>query len=278
MNATVVECHLFGTGHCLSQEAFLIQGGRWRTVQCHALVALLHHPRHGWLLWDTGYAPRMLAATRRLPFALFRLLTPLRLSAELAAAVQIARWGLVPADIRHVIISHFHPDHISGLRDFPEAQCFASAVAFAHVRDKRGWRAMHAGVIPELLPADVVDRLTTLPDFAGPPLPALGPTHDLFHDGSLVLVALPGHARGQIGLLARTTRGPLLFAADACWLARSIPEQRPPGAITRLIVDEPGRVATTIAHLHTFAAARPDVTIIPSHCPETYARVVQRWA
>lgn len=278
MTPPALECHLFSTGYCLSQEAFLIRGGQWKTVHCHALVALLRHPDRGWLLWDAGYAPRMLPATRRLPFALFRVLTPLRLSPGLEAEKQIDRWNLTPQDISQVIISHFHADHIGGLRDFPEARFIASATAYERISGQRGWRAMRAGTIPDLMPSDFTARATMLSEFSGPALPGLGATHDLFGDGSLLLVTLPGHARGQIGMLATTTQGLLLFAADACWLARSIHEQRPPHPITNLLVDEPSAVRATIDHLHTFAQARPDVTIIPSHCPETFAREVTRWA
>jgi glyoxylase-like metal-dependent hydrolase (beta-lactamase superfamily II) len=106
----------------------------------------------------------------------------------------------------------------------------------------------------------------------------LGPTHDLFGDESLVLAPLPGHARGQMGMLAHTTQGDALFAADACWLARSIRERQTPHPITNLLVDDPRAVRATIDQLATFAQARPDVTIIPSHCPETFAREVARYA
>lgn len=273
-----VECHLFSTGYCLAQEAFLIRGGRWQTIHCHALVALLRHPEHGWLLWDTGYAPRMLEETRRLPFALYRVLTPLRLRADLAAVAQIERWNLTARDIGQVIISHFHADHVSGLRDFSHARLLASGPAYAHLAGRRGWAAMRVGAIPALLPDDFVERLAILPEFTGPTLPGLGTTHDLFGDGSLLLVALPGHARGQIGMMATTERGPVLFAADACWLARSIHECRPPHPLTNFLVDDPRAVAATIDRLHVFAQARPDVTIIPSHCPETWEREVRRWA
>ena len=100
----------------------MLRGGQRRRFDCHALVALLCHPRHGWLLWDTGYAPRLLDATRHLPFALYRRATPLHLHPELAVAAQLGRWGLVPGEISRVVLSHFHADHIAGLRDFPRAE------------------------------------------------------------------------------------------------------------------------------------------------------------
>lgn len=272
-----LDCHVLDTGYCLASERHLIRGGHRRTVACHAIVALLGHPRHGWTLWDAGYAPRLLAATRRFPYALYRRATPLHLRPELAVAAQLGRRGLAPRDIRRIIISHFHADHVAGLRDFPAAEPIATRAAYDDVATRRGLRALRRGFIPALLPGDFRARATLLPPFTGPPLPALGPTHDLFGDGAALLVALPGHARGQIGLLARTARGPVLFAADGCWLSRSVRERRPPGRLTHLFVDDPRAVRATIERLHAFARARPEVAIVPSHCPEAFAREVAPW-
>lgn len=272
-----ITCYILDTGYCLASEHHLIAGGAHRTIACHSIAALLHHPTQGWLLWDTGYAPRMLDATRRWPWRLYRQATPLRLRPELAVVAQLGRWGLESGDIGHVIISHFHADHIAGLRDFSDASLIAHRAAYADVAQRHGLRALSRAFIPSLLPPDFEQRVTLLPSFDGPSLPGLGPTYDLFGDGLLRLVELPGHARGQIGLLAQTQRGPIFLAADGCWLTRSIRERRPPQWITSLFVDDRQAVRTTIDALHEFSQACPDVTLIPSHCPEAFAREVEPW-
>ena len=275
MSTPLLTCIILDTGHCLAHEHILIQGGTRREVACHSIVALIGHPEHGWLLWDAGYAPHMLEATRHFPYSLYRLATPLRLSPELAVAAQLPRWGLTAADIRTIVISHFHADHLAGLRDFPAAQFVALHEGYASVVDRTGLAALRRAFIPALLPPDFRARVTLLTTFTGPPLPALGPTFDLFGDGSLQLVRLPGHARGQIGMLAHTTRGRIFFVADSCWLARSIVQMRPPSRLVDFIADDPGVLHETIVHLHAFAQACPDVLIVPSHCPDTFAREVE---
>ncbi|HLH62972.1 MAG TPA: MBL fold metallo-hydrolase [Ktedonobacteraceae bacterium] len=270
-----LQCHILDTGYCIAWEHHLMQGGQRRKIGCHSLVALLYHPQQGWLLWDTGYAPRILTATQRLPFLLYRYATPLRLRPELSVVAQLARWNLQPGDIRRVILSHFHADHIAGLRDFPQAEIIASEAAYEDIAWRHGLRALQRAFIPALLPKDFDKRVRLLSTFAGPVLPALGQAHDLFGDGSLLLMELPGHARGQMGLLAQTTRGQMLFAADGCWLRRSIRERRPPARITHLFVDNTRAVQSTINHLHDFSQACPDVVIIPSHCPEAFAEEVE---
>ncbi|NNJ13604.1 MBL fold metallo-hydrolase [Chloroflexales bacterium ZM16-3] len=259
---------LLDTGHCLVSAHHVMRGVGREPMACRALVALIGHPQHGWTLFDTGYAPRMLEATRRLPWRLYRLATPLRIRPEQAAVRQLAQIGLAPADIRRVIISHFHADHVAGLRDFPDVPVIASAEAFVSIAGRRGLNALRRAHIPALMPDDMAARAVALPAFTGPPLPHLGPTHDLFGDGSLLLVNLPGHARGQIGALLQTESGPVLLAADGAWTSRAIREQRPPARLTYFFVDDARAVGRTLANLGAFAAARPDVRIVPCHCPE----------
>lgn len=268
--------HVLDTGYCLASEHHIMRGGARRKVKCHSIVALLRHPERGWFMWDAGYAPRMLEATRRLPYRLYRLATPLRIEARLVVAAQLPRFGLSASDISTVVISHFHADHIAGLHDFPHARFIATKAAYESVRGRRGVSALRRAFIPSLLPLDFEIRATLISDFAGPPLPGLGQTHDLFGDGSALLVRLPGHAKGQVGMLANTERGPVLFAADGCWLTGQVREQRPPHPITNLFVDDAAAVRSTIEGLHTFMLARPDVAIVPTHCPEAFEREVAR--
>jgi len=252
-----------------------MRGGRRQTIRCHSIVALLHHPKEGWVLWDTGYAPRMLEATESWPFSLYRLATPLRIRPELAVVNQLPRFGLEADDIHHVIISHFHADHIAGLRDFPRAGFVASRAAYEGIAARRGFNALRRAFIPEMMPGDFEERATLIDRFEDAPLPALGGTRDLFGDGSLRLMNLPGHARGQVGLLANTDRGQILFAADGAWLTESIRTARSPVWITNLIADDVTAVQTTLNCLRAFSLACPNVVIIPTHCPEAFAREVR---
>jgi glyoxylase-like metal-dependent hydrolase (beta-lactamase superfamily II) len=100
----------------------------------------------------------------------------------------------------------------------------------------------------------------------------LGPTHDLFGDGVLRLVPLPGHARGQVGLYAETVRGPVLFAADGCWWSQSYRDNRPPHHLPmHLFFDDAAKTLETLRLLHSFSKAHPNVWIVPTHCPEIAA-------
>ena len=96
-------------------------------------------------VFDPGYAPRFQAATDPFPERFYRWLTPTQVPAEGALAATLGRNGLLPA-VTTVIISHFHADHVAGLKDFPGARVVCSRGAWNHVRSVSGLRAVRAGL------------------------------------------------------------------------------------------------------------------------------------
>lgn len=269
--------HLLDTGYCRASEANLICGGRRQTVDYHALIGLLHHTREGWLLFDTGYSgPHLAAATAHLPYRLYRWLLPAHTQPQQSALAQMACLGLASADIRHIIISHFHPDHIGGIKDFPHARFVCDRRAWDEARTKKGTAALRRGLLPDLIPDDFADRALFCDFDNDPPLSGIEKTHDLFGDGTLLLVPLPGHARGQMGLrVPATPHGSVFLLADSVYLSRSVRENTPPHALTNLFTDDAHAVRDTVAHLHTFYEKYPDVILLPTHCPEAFARVAE---
>ena len=109
---SAVKVSIFAAGFCACPEHIAIQGGRWRNIRFPAMFALLEHPRFGAILFDTGYSYRFFDVTRRFPERLYALMTPVTLHEQQLAVNQLAACGLKPADISHVIISHFHAESI----------------------------------------------------------------------------------------------------------------------------------------------------------------------
>ena len=98
-------------------------------------------------------------------------------------------------------------------------------------------------------------------------------TADVFGDGSCLLVSIPGHATGQLGILARTISGDaLFFVADAAYSARAVREHVPFHPVTRLFTDSPKDAGDTLSLLHAYHARFPGTLILPTHCPEALAR------
>jgi glyoxylase-like metal-dependent hydrolase (beta-lactamase superfamily II) len=262
-----VELSVLDTGFCTAPSNLVARGTGWRDVRCHAPAFLLKHPDRGAILFDTGYAPRLLDAFAHWPDRLYKYATPTTLGVP--ALLQLNTHGVTVSDVRHVIVSHLHADHVAGLYDFPHASFVLTQTALALQQAVHGVAAVRRGVLQSLFPADFAQRACVISAFPHAPLPWLGGTHDLFGDDSVTLVALPGHARGQLGALVRTTRGTVLLCADGAWTSVAWRELRAPHAVTAVIQDDMVALKATLRALHDFARERPDVTILPTHCPDT---------
>ena len=266
-----MKIHLLNTGFCAADEQHLLRGTAHRATTAAAICALLEHPTQGLVLFDTGYAPRVLEAFKVWPFSLHGKITPVTTRADWSAASQLERLGFAARDVRVIIASHLHADHIGGLRDFPTAQIVLTRAARGISR-LRGWRALRHAFVPDLIPADFETRALVIEDFADAPLEPLGATHDLFGDGTVRLVKLPGHARGQIGAYLPTER--VLLVADGAWSMRAIRGNHPPHALPlRVAFDNARQTLETLSSLHRYQLQNSEVTLLPTHCPQIAALV-----
>ena len=129
----------------------------------------------------------------------------------------IAALGRRVEDLRHILLTHAHPDHIGGAAALQEK---SGARVYAHRIDapiiERGGPSRPLRSAPGLRNRIVVALLRRLNSRVRPV-----PVDHLLDDGSplpfaddLVAVHVPGHCAGQV---AFHWRGPgVLFAADAC--------------------------------------------------------------
>jgi glyoxylase-like metal-dependent hydrolase (beta-lactamase superfamily II) len=266
-----VRLSVLDTGYCTVPSSLVARGTGWRSVRCHAVAFLLRHPTRGAILFDTGYAPRVLDAFAQWPDRLYKYATPTILAEPVVA--QLPHFGLSARDITTVIVSHLHADHVAGLKDFTNAAFVVTLDALNLQRRVSGIAAVRRGVLQSLFPNDFVQRAQPVWQFTSGILPILGATHDLFGDGSVQLMPLPGHALGQIGAFVRTEDGDVLLCADGAWTSQAYREQRPPHWLSYAIQDRMTALHATLRALHEFSQVRPDVPILPTHCPDT-----MRWS
>jgi glyoxylase-like metal-dependent hydrolase (beta-lactamase superfamily II) len=261
------------TGSCRHPEMATIAGGSWRPIAFPALVALIVHPIEGPILFDTGYDPAFIEATRRFPERLYRWLTPPEISSPVAD--RLAAEGLDASKVRHVVLSHFHGDHASGLSRFPNATVHCSKAGLRSVWGRGRIRALAAGTPQGLLPPDLPARCAWFEEcpsvaLSRDVLPFVSGA-DLLGDGSLVAVPLPGHCPGHWGLVLREPRGLHFLVADSAWSSRAIRENRPAPYLTAAFLGNARSGRETLAHLHELRVRNPDILLTPSHCAERAA-------
>lgn len=265
---TPLRLTLLAAGFCTAPEAAAVAGGRLRARRFPAGFALVEGHEAGPVLFDTGYAPRILAATRPFPYRLYAWATPVHVRPEETAGAQLRARGIAPETVRHVVLSHLHADHVSGLRDFPNAVFHALPAAIDAARGLTGLRAVRGAFVPALLPDGFFERVRPITRRVD--LPAgLAPFRDgldVLGDGRLLGVPLPGHAPGQMGLYVEPDGGPpTLLAADAAWTLDAVRRNRPPPAIGMQIQHDAGATRETLWKLHRLARSRPDLRVVLSH-------------
>jgi len=270
---TTLDWRTYEAGHCLHPECSVRRGARWRMARFPALAFLIRHPRHGAVLFDTGYSEHFFSATAHLPERLYRAVTPPRLADGESLARQLQRDGVRADDIATVVLSHLHGDHIGGLRDFPSATIVCAREGWLDLERRGRLAAIRHGLLRALLPGDFAQRVRWIEDAptAGVPdaLRALGPGRDLFGDGSLVAIPLPGHAVGHYGLFFHGRDGePVLLIADAAWSSRALRDGVPPPALVTGWLGDTRAYRRTLQRLQCLRRDWPSLRIVPSHCAE----------
>ena len=210
-----VSPHLpFGGDHCSMLKAAGLTTPKSQWIWLPVSVYLIEHP-NGRILVDTGWHREMSpdgvydrkAQIKSLGNWQLYMVNQGRLPKGQAVDEQLATMGLQPSDIDYVILSHLDCDHANGLRLMKEAKHILVARAEMNnirkgitecIRYQRSW---WEGVGLELF------------DWNGNEGP-VGHSFDLFGDGSVVMVNIPGHCEGLCAVKVKNAEGKfvLLFS------------------------------------------------------------------
>ena len=131
---------------------------------------------------------------------------------------QIERLGYKTSDVKYVVVSHLHIDHIGGMVFFPDATFIVRRqelrAAWWPDASERGYD------FERLLPTRGLRYLQ----------PAEGETLDVFQDGSLLCIDTKGHTEGHQSLVVRLPgSGTVVLAGDAVQVAENLDAVVPPG-------------------------------------------------
>lgn len=222
----------------------------WPSSLKTGMACLLIETRQGMVLVDTGLGlddytnPSWL--TR-----LFRIITVMPFDRNEAAANRIKHLGYQTGDIKHIVLTHMHFDHCSGLPDFPHAKVHVHRREYEAFTDNKilhwdeyAYIPRYIAHQPEFILYDNANQEWY--DFDAIRLP---------FEIEMYLIPLHGHSRGHCGIAIKTSHGWLFHAGDAgavynnetpAWLINSVLGPHDP-------------------YLRAFMKAHPEVLLTNSH-------------
>jgi glyoxylase-like metal-dependent hydrolase (beta-lactamase superfamily II) len=224
----------------------------------------------GLVLFDTGQDRASVTSPHYFPSGftgfLYRRLARFDIAADQTLTARLADIGYDIADVRTVVLSHLHQDHIGGLPELGHAEVVLDQRERNSVNEPRpearGLLPAHID-LPGLHWRPITPQPTTDPDLA--PFTA---AYDLFGDASLVLLPTPGHTPGSLSMLLRQPGStPLLMVGDVTYDALLMQDGHLPGLGERAQVHQSTRA------INMLRARHPDLAILPAHDPAAGTRL-----
>lgn len=193
-----MKMHILSGGRLrMRKSIYLPDVDRNETIELPVSSVLLRDAR-GNVLFDTGCHPSVVQDVAARWGSLAKLIEPI-MGRDDSVIAGLAALGLEPGDIDVVVCSHLHPDHC-GCNQF-----FTRATIMVHALELEAARTANA-LARGYVAADWDHPLHIEP---------IGGEHDLYNDGRIVLIPLPGHTPGMLAALVALDRtGPVLLASD----------------------------------------------------------------
>ncbi|MFC1679274.1 hypothetical protein ACFL2T_03605 [Elusimicrobiota bacterium] len=224
------------------------------------LVVLIRHPKQGLILFGTGLSPDRERRKQRIwdPLMPHSVRYKLKKGGDIVS--QLNEANVATGDVKWVILPFLGPESAGMIDSFPNATVVVT-------RREWEWRKslLSEGESPGPLdPGSLEGRIRLrLEDLANKP--AFGPFEngmDLFKDGAVFLVGLPGRTPGNMGLWVNLDGGPVLLTGGAAYVVDNFLDLALPvkGRFTDL--DEYWR------SLHIIQAARrdiPQLVVVPGN-------------
>ncbi|MFL5307919.1 MAG: MBL fold metallo-hydrolase [Polyangia bacterium] len=215
---------------------------------------VIRHPTRGTFLIDTGVTRKLVddPAGMGVGWVVRKYMHPEKMVVRTDTATLLRR----EPKLAGVLLTHLHLDHISGVPDVPADVPLYSGPGDAS--DRAFLFMFSQGTIDRMLAGH--GAIQELP-FAADPSGRFTGVLDLFGDGSLFAILVPGHTSGSIAYVARTPHGPVLFTGDTSHTRWGWEHDVPPGKFSA----DRDRNAVSLAALRGLATRHPNLDVRLGH-------------
>lgn len=179
----------------------------------HKMVASCYLIRHNGhlMVWDTGIP----APVANLPKGLSIAGGKINLFLDKPFPQLLKDSGISPGDVSYLAMSHMHADHTGNANAFSRAKWFIQNAEYEAAFGEDASKFNFRKATYEKLDQSKVVKLDG--------------HHDVFNDGSVVIIPAPGHTPGHQVLYVNLESGPVILSGDLWHFASNYNFSRVPG-------------------------------------------------
>lgn len=237
-----------GPGPLRQVNTFL---GREFTESLPIHVWVIEHPE-GVIVVDTGE----LAGAPALPFARFEI------APEDEIGPQLRGLGIAPADVRMVVLTHLHGDHIDGVGHFAGRDILVNEGEYRYIKSLQG--RINSAIGRQVWPAGFIPRTFA---FRPEPLGPFARSYPLTAAGDMLVVPTPGHTPNHSSVVVLKDGISYFLAGDTSYTEKQLLDGRVDG-----VSPNAAQARNTMRTIVRYAAQHPTV-YLPSHDPESAMRL-----
>ncbi len=263
-----VKLSVLHTGKTSNRSAFIYESGKFSEKKTLTFSSILiQHPK-GTFLFDTGIGDSTKSLFKKHVPYLQRKMIKFEMGTSVKTQFQKHNFNL--DSISFIIPSHFHYDHTGGIEDFKKAKTWILEVENSAIKQQKK-------ALPFFKPHFDNDVNWNVFKLDSSPYFNFETSKDIFNDGSLILVSLPGHTPGSIGLIAHLKSGKsYFFVGDLVWVNQALSGPHEKHCIPRNIVDyDDEAIKKTIFQIKKFQEHMPSVIIVPAHDFEVQSKMAE---
>ncbi len=262
-----MKIYLFATAFSSIPKGLFVKGERWKRVRFPILNAMIED-KGELILIDSGMGTRIeeeMKISKYKSQAWFNknVMKTVFDASKDPLVHQLPANKFDVSAVKYVICTHLHWDHAGGIRDFPNAK---------FIINKNEWKAAtaedsqkHAYIREpfEHLDKSNMEIVSTAP---GKSFLSFPNSLDLFGDGRFILVDLPGHSDGLMGIFVNLPSGKrFLFPGDSIYFPENLEKLAPKSTLMSKLVHEKPQAMETLKLLHDLSKSEPDLEIVSFH-------------
>ncbi|EOQ95419.1 metallo-beta-lactamase domain protein [Leptospira wolbachii serovar Codice str. CDC] len=257
---------VFQTGRMVIDGWAVYTGGEGK-ISMDQPAYLISHPRYGLIAFEAGHHSAIATdPTEHLGWIHRMGLMPMEQDPGQDFRSQLIKLGKNPDSLRDILVSHFHPEHVGAVEEFPKARIVVDRREVKHGNESPNYNYVkneYDGVLNWYqIDFSQTDKFGSFEGY-----------YDLVGDGSIIILSTPGHTPGHISVLVNLESGPVLLTGDMAWTEYNIRS----ASIGLPFISSDGEAARrSLGQLLAFQSSNPAVLIVPGHDLNPLRRKAQK--